>query len=81
MRMTYVATIDSRGRVTMPSELRRRLSLSAGDRVDFAVEKKRTILRFQHSGTNLAEKYEGKPGTIPRGNKQIQVWICRMRGK
>jgi len=31
----------------MPSELRHRLSLTAGDRVDFAVEKKRAILRFQ----------------------------------
>jgi AbrB family looped-hinge helix DNA binding protein len=81
MRMTYLATIDSRGRVTMPSELRRRLSLSAGDRVDFAVEKKRAVLRFQRSGTNVAEKYEGKPGTTPSGNKQIQVWIRRRRGK
>ena len=81
MRMTYLGTIDSRGRVTMPSELRQRLSLSGGDRVEFAKEKRRTILRFQRLGANLAEKHEGEPGTLPGGNKQIQVWLRPKRGK
>lgn len=65
----------------MPSELRRRLSLSAGDRVGFAAEKKRVILRFQRPGAKVSEKFEGEPGTLSGGKKQIQVWIRRIRVK
>jgi len=81
MTTTYLGTLDSRGRVTVPSELRRRLSLSAGDRVDFVVEKKRIVLRFQHSHTNVSEEYKGMPETFPGGHGQIQVRIRRKRGK
>lgn len=34
----YVARINSRGQVTVPAELRRRLGLNPGDKVEFAVE-------------------------------------------
>ncbi len=42
MKMNYSSVIDSRGRGTVPREIRRRLELSAGDRVEFVIEPERS---------------------------------------
>jgi AbrB family looped-hinge helix DNA binding protein len=43
--MKYSCVIDGRGRITIPSEIRRHLGVSAGDRIEFVVENRQIILR------------------------------------
>jgi AbrB family looped-hinge helix DNA binding protein len=57
--MNYQCIIDAKGRVTVPMGIRRRMGLSAGDRVDFLVEDGRVILRLSRPMTNVFDKYIG----------------------
>jgi len=43
--MNYVCVLDSRGRVSVPLDIRRHMRLSAGDRIEFVVEKDQVIFR------------------------------------
>ena len=77
--MKYSSTISSKGQVTIPQEIRSRLGLSTGDRVDFVVEGDRTVIRPARSENNPFEKYKGILGTFPGGKKEIDAWIADMR--
>jgi AbrB family looped-hinge helix DNA binding protein len=46
------STISSKGQVTVPAEIRNRLGLSSGDRVEFVVEGEHTIIRPLRPKTN-----------------------------
>jgi antitoxin PrlF len=52
-------TIRSKGRITVPIEIRRRLGLKEGDRVEFVVEGEKTIMRPAQPAKNPFEKYAG----------------------
>ncbi len=39
------STISSKGQITVPLEIRRRLGLKEGDRVEFVVEGEKTVIR------------------------------------
>jgi antitoxin PrlF len=79
--MKAVATVTSKGQITLPRDLRRRLGVRAGDKV-----------RFDEVGTDICirplkdedpfEKYRGigNPG-IPSGRKGILRYIRKMRGR
>src|ERR1022692_4788580 len=56
--MKNSSTISSKGQITVPQELRKRLGLEAGDRVEFVVEEGRTVMRPLHSEANLLTKAE-----------------------
>ena len=75
----YSSTISSKGQVTVPQEIRNRLGLSAGDRVDFVVEGERTVIRPARPGPNPFEKYRGILGTFPGGMKEINTWLSDLR--
>ena len=77
--MRYSSTISSKGQVTVPQEIRNRLGLATGDRVDFVIEGKRTVLRPACSGPNPFEKYRGILKTFPGGKKEINAWIGDLR--
>lgn len=79
--MRYSSTISSKGQVTVPQEIRNRLGLSAGDRVDFVVEGERTIILPGRSADNPFEKYRGVLGTFPAGKKEINAWIDDLRSE
>ena len=53
------STISSKGQVTVPIEVRHRLGLRQGDRVEFVYEDGRTILRPQAPATNPFTAYLG----------------------
>ncbi len=67
--MNYSSAIDKRGRITVPREVRLRLGLSAGDRVEFVIEDERIILRPARPVTRLFEKHAGILGKSPEGKK------------
>jgi AbrB family looped-hinge helix DNA binding protein len=52
----YSSILDSRGRVTVPREVRHHLGLNAGDRVEFVVNREQIVLRISRSATGEREK-------------------------
>jgi antitoxin PrlF len=77
--MSHFSTISSKGQVTVPQEIRRRLGLEAGDRVEFVIEADRTVLRPARTENNPFEKYVGILGPFPGGEEGIMAWIDDMR--
>jgi antitoxin PrlF len=77
--MSHFSTISSEGRITVPGEIRKRLGLEPGDRVEFVVEENRTVIRPARSETNPFEKFIGILGPFPGGEKGIKAWIDDMR--
>ncbi len=73
------STISSKGQVTVPLEIRERLGLSAGDRIEFVVEGERTVIRPARSGSSPFDKYKGSLGAFPGGAKEINFWLREMR--
>ena len=77
--MTSSSTIGSRGRVSIPPQIRERLGLVPGDRVEFVVEEGRTVIRLVRSEDNRFERYIGILGPFPGGEEGVQAWIDDMR--
>jgi antitoxin PrlF len=77
--MNNSSTISSKGQITVPQEVRKRLGLEPGDRVEFVVEEGRTIIRPARPESNPYEKYIGIAGPFPGGEEGIKAWIDEMR--
>jgi antitoxin PrlF len=77
--MKNSSTISSKGQITVPQEIRKRLGLEAGDRVEFVVEEDRTVIRPVRSEVNPFEKFIGILGPFPGGEEGIKAWIDDMR--
>jgi antitoxin PrlF len=80
VKMKYSSTISSKGQVTVPQEIRNRLGLATGDRVDFVIEGERTVIRPARGDENPFANYRGVLGPFPGGEKGIKAWIDDMRG-
>lgn len=72
------STISSKGQITVPLQIRRRLGLKVGDRVEFAVDEDRTIIRPARAQKNPFEKYRG---TLPAfaTKREINAWVRSLR--
>lgn len=77
--MKYSSTLSSKGQVTVPQEIRTRLGLTTGDRIDFVVEGERTLIRPARGMSNPFEKFRGVLGTFPGGQREISNWIADLR--
>jgi AbrB family looped-hinge helix DNA binding protein len=77
--MNPSSTLSSKGQITIPQEIRTRLGLSTGDRVEFVVEDDRTVIRPARTDPNPFAKYKGILGTFPGGEQGIREWIADMR--
>ena len=77
--MKNSSTISSKGQVTVPQEIRKRLGLEPGDRVEFVVEEGRTVIRPARSEVNPFEKFIGIADPFPGGEEGIKAWIDDMR--
>lgn len=78
--MAHSSIISSKGQVTVPQEIRIRLGLKEGDRVEFVVEGDDTIIRPLRSAENPFEEYDGAlGGTFPGGAREINAWVDEMR--
>jgi antitoxin PrlF len=73
------STISSKGQVTVPQEIRNRLGLSPGDRIEFVIEGDLTVIRPFRSEEDPFEKYRGVLGPFPGGEEGIKAWIDDMR--
>jgi antitoxin PrlF len=76
--MRYSSTISSKGQVTVPQEIRQRIGVSAGDRVEFVIEDGKTLIRPYRDAKNPFGRYRGALKAF--GNrKEITSWISEMR--
>ena len=79
--MKKQAKVTSKGQITLPREVRRRLGVRAGDRVEFEDDGKVMKVRPVRKESPFA-KYAGigNPG-IGRGRKAILKWMRELRGE
>jgi antitoxin PrlF len=77
--MKNSSTISSKGQITVPQEIRKRLGLKPGDRVEFVVEEDRTVIRPARSEVNPFERFIGILGPFPGGEEGIKAWIDDIR--
>ncbi|MGO9211062.1 MAG: AbrB/MazE/SpoVT family DNA-binding domain-containing protein [Terriglobales bacterium] len=79
--MQRQAKITSKGQITIPREIRRAMSVRAGDRLLFESDKEGIRVRPVRTESPFA-KYQGigNPG-IGSGRKVINRWIRKMRGQ
>jgi antitoxin PrlF len=72
------STVSSKGQITLPLEIRRRLGLKEGDRVEFVVENEKTIIRPEQPAENPFEKYSGALPVF-HSKAEIDHWIRSLR--
>jgi antitoxin PrlF len=76
--MGRTSTISSKGQITVPLEIRERLGVKQGDRVEFVVEDGLTILRPARGEENPFAKYAGcLPGFT--SVEEIVAWEREIR--
>lgn len=72
------STLSSKGQITLPIEVRERLGLKQGDRVEFIFEEGRTFVRPAQPAGNPFEAYLGAlPAFSSR--EQINAFIRDLR--
>lgn len=76
--MAPSSTISSKGQITVPLEIRNRLGLKEGDRVEFVIENGRTIIRPARSPENPFRKYLGALPAF-QSKQQINKWVATLR--
>jgi len=77
--MSLQSTVTSKGQVTVSVEIRRRLGLKQGDRVEFAVSSGRTVLRRAPEPENPFEAYKGKLRGMKAGKATARRWVAGLR--
>ncbi|MGA8503544.1 MAG: AbrB/MazE/SpoVT family DNA-binding domain-containing protein [Candidatus Sulfotelmatobacter sp.] len=77
--MNNSSTISSKGQITVPQEIRKRLGLQPGDRVEFVAEEGRTVIRPVRTEVNPFERFIGIASPFPGGEEGIKAWIDDMR--
>jgi AbrB family looped-hinge helix DNA binding protein len=80
-----VATLTSKGQITLPKAIRERLGMEAGDRMDFAVAKdgqlhgrliKGGVLRL----AGIAKPADGRSRTLEEMDEAIALEAAELRG-
>ncbi len=72
------STISSKGQVTVPLDIRRRLGLREGDRVEFLIHGDQTLIRPATAQENPFERYIGILPAFEE-KRQISRWISELR--
>jgi antitoxin PrlF len=77
--MKFSSTISSKGQVTVPQEIRNRLGLATGDRVEFVIEGDRTVIIPSRDNPDPFQKQIGILSPFPGGEEGIKAWISDLR--
>ncbi len=72
------SSVSSKGQVTIPQEVRVRMGLKEGDRVEFVIDRGQTVLRPVRSHSNPFDKYVG---ALPhfKSVDEINAWVRDIR--
>lgn len=76
--MSATSTISSKGQITVPVDVRHRLGLREGDRVEFVFEEGKAILRPVRREKN---PFEAFVGALPAFGSaaEINAWVRDLR--
>ena len=76
--MKCTATLSSKGQITLPLEVRKRLGLKKGDKVEFVNEGEKTLVRPSRAEENPFERWAG---ALPAFESRQAVidWVREMR--
>lgn len=77
--MSLQSRMTSKGQVTVPVEVRRKLGLRRGDRVEFRQEGDKTLIRRAADEENPFEKYKGALKGLGGEVRAINRWIADLR--
>ena len=77
--MSYSSVVSSKGQVTIPQEVRVRLGLNEGDRLEFTIEGNHMVIRPLRTRKNPFEAYAGVLGTFAGGAEEINRWMADLR--
>ena len=77
--MKLIATMTSKGQITVPLAVRNRLGLVEGDRIEFTSEGGQTVIKPVRLDGNPFEKFVGVLGTFEGGRAQINEWVADLR--
>ena len=82
IRKRAVATVTSKGQITIPIEMRRYLEICAGDKVEFVVDNKGTV-RFERSKYPTLASLRGAAGTMkePRTWEELEETVREERAE
>ena len=80
MKNAHSSTISSKGQITVPLEIRRRLGLKEGDRVEFIVKDELTVIRPARAIENPFEKYRGALPVF-QSKTEVHKWIEDLRNE
>jgi AbrB family looped-hinge helix DNA binding protein len=79
--MRKIATMTTKGQVTVPLTIRKSLNLAAGDQVAFEEQNGRVMVSVVRDDDPFEEfRGKGTPG-IGRGKKAVLRWIRDVRGE
>jgi AbrB family looped-hinge helix DNA binding protein len=72
------SSVSSKGQVTIPQEVRLRMGLKEGDRVEFVIDHGQTVLRPVRSHSNPFDEYVG---ALPhfKSVDEINAWVRDIR--
>jgi AbrB family looped-hinge helix DNA binding protein len=72
------SSLSSKGQVTIPLEIRKRLGVKEGDRIEFVIEGGKTIVRPARGVANPFAKYVG---AVPhfRSRTEVKKWVRDLR--
>jgi len=76
--MTRFSTIGSKGRITLPRQIRNRLGPEDGDRVEFVVEHSQLTIRPAHATENPFVKYVGVLSAFS-DQHEVSAWVRALR--
>jgi len=76
--MRITATVTSKGQVTIPQQIRRRLGLKQGDRIEFIIENGGAVIRPARAGDNPFAAYTGVLGGFAT-EAEINAWMRALR--
>jgi antitoxin PrlF len=77
--MPLQSTITSKGQVTVPVEIRRKLGLRQGDRVEFAEKDEDTVIRRAPDLKNPFERYKGALKGLKGSRRAVTRWVADLR--
>jgi antitoxin PrlF len=77
--MKKIATVTSKGQVTVPLAVRTRLGLREGDRLEFVSQGDEIILRPARREENPFAAYVGALPAFPEGLAGIHAWVSELR--
>jgi antitoxin PrlF len=75
----FKSRVTSKGQITVPQEIRRRLGIRAGDEIEFIAEPQRTVVRRVPSKNDPFKKYQGALKEVFKDRREINAWVRDLR--